>query len=182
MSVMAQVRFNYEDYCLLPEGKRYELIDGGLHMTPSPFTRHQRIILRLAEWFFTHLERGGLATVLVAPMDVYLSNEDVVQPDILVVDRQRDKIIEEKYVKGAPDLVVEVISPTHPDRDRIVKKKLYHKFGVKEYWIVDPDARSIEVYVWDNSGYRLTGSFTTGQIGSSVFPSLVVLHSDVFAK
>ena len=182
MSVMAQVRFNYRDYCLMPEDKRYELIDGGLFMTPSPRTRHQIICSNLEYLFRAQLQDTGKAAVLRAPLDVYFSDEDVVQPDVLVIHKERDKIVEEKYVRGAPDLAVEVLSPAEPDRDQIVKKKLYHKFGVKEYWIVDPDARSIEVFVWENAGYRMIGSFTTGQIGSLVFPSLVVNHSDVFAK
>ncbi len=180
MSVMAQVRFNYEDYCLLPEGKRYEIIDGGLLMTPAPTVKHQTILSNLEFEMRTQLQMKGEARVLIAPLDVYLSYEDIVQPDVVVVDLKRVKIIEEKYIRGAPDLLVEVLSPEHPDRDQIVKKKLYHHFGVKEYWIVDPEARSIEVLVWENPGYRRVGSFTAGTVTSSVFPTLCVTVANVF--
>ncbi|MBI2061809.1 MAG: Uma2 family endonuclease [Nitrospirae bacterium] len=182
MSVMAQVRFNYEDYCSLPEGKRYEIIDGGLHMTPAPTTKHQHIAKKIAMSFVDQVEKTGQGVVFFSPIDVYLSDEDVVQPDVLAVEKNRVKIIQEKYVRGAPDIVVEIISPEHSERDRVAKKKLYFKYGVKEYWIVDPEARSIEVLVWENAGYNLKGSFTTGTANSSVFPSLSVNHSDIFAK
>lgn len=180
MSVAAQVRFDYRDYCLLPEDRRVELIDGSFYMTLSPITIHQTVSKNFGIEMVLQLERKGVAFVFFAPMDVYLSDEDIVQPDVLVIDKTREKIIEEKYIRGAPDLAGEILSPTQPGRDRIVKKKLYHKFGVKEYWIVDQDAKSVEVWTWEQSGFPLQGAYTTGHAPSSVFRDLSVDVSRIF--
>ena len=144
-SQKAKVRFNYGDYCLLPEDKRYYLIDGELYMAPAPSSRHQRLPLKLARLLADFIEGHGLGEVYIAPLDVILSEEDVLQPDLLFVTQERRGIVSERGCEGPPDLVVEILSPATEQRDRELKRKVYAKFGVPEYWLVDPQAESIEV-------------------------------------
>lgn len=140
-----ELKFTYDDYLLLPEDKRYELIDGDLYLVPAPRTFHQIVSLRIGAALNDFVDKNLLGQVIAAPCDVYLSQHDVVQPDILWISPDRLGIMKEAYVDGAPDLVVEILSPSDPKRDRELKRKLYARFGVREYWIVDPDAKSIDV-------------------------------------
>lgn len=140
-----RVRFNYHDYLLLPEDKRYEIIDGELLIAPAPRPFHQIVSARIEDPLRHFVEERGLGIVIYAPCDVYLSLHNIVQPDILFIASDRLGIVEEKYIRGAPDLVVEVISPADPDRDRQLKRKLYSQYGVREYWAADPEAKTIEV-------------------------------------
>ena len=141
------IRLTYEDYCRLPnDGKRYEIIDGELFVTPSPRSLHQIVISNL------HLELGRfvkdreMGRVLVAPLDVVLSRFDIVEPDLLFVSKSRSSTVTETNVQGAPDLVVEVLSRTSAEIDRTTKLKLYARSGVEEYWIIDPGGPSAEIY------------------------------------
>lgn len=143
--VRPELKFTYEDYLLLPEDKRYELVDGDLCMVPAPRTYHQIVSGRIQNALYQFVTERNLGVVIDAPCDVYFSRYDVVQPDILFIASDRLGIIKERYIQGAPDLVVEILSPSDPGRDREVKRKLYALYGVREYWIVDPDAKSIEV-------------------------------------
>lgn len=173
MSV-AGPRFTYEDYKLLPEGKRYEIIEGDLLVIPTPTIRHQRLLLHLVVELGSFVTERGLGTVLPAPMDVILSDENVVQPDLLFVARQRQGILDPAGgVHGAPDLVVEIFSAATAGRDQVVKRKLYGKYGVREYWIVDPTARSVEVLTVGQTGLDTWRVFPTGSLLSS--PLLVGL-------
>jgi len=121
MSPPASLRFTYEDYLLLPEDRRYEIIDGDLLMTPAPGIPHQRLVGRLYRHLDDHVRSRKLGEVLMAPFDVVLSPTDVVQPDLLFVAAGRASIIGEKFISAAPDLVVEILSPSTEDRDRTVK-------------------------------------------------------------
>ncbi|HWI52586.1 MAG TPA: Uma2 family endonuclease [Symbiobacteriaceae bacterium] len=177
-------RFTYEDYLLLPEDKRYELIEGELLVTPAPATRHQRILLKLAVRLSVYSEANGLGQVLPAPCDVILSSENVVQPDVLYVVRQRLSIINPAGgVHGAPDLVVEILSPSTASRDQVFKRKLYGKYGVREYWVVDPAASTIEVLVLGASGLETSRVFPIGSaVVSLLLPDLLLTVDDVFAE
>jgi len=155
-------KLTYQDYCNAPEDERFELIDGVLLMTPASRFFHQNIIVKLLTALEEHVESGGLGTVLVAPCDVILTPNDTVQPDILFVHKDRAAIIEDRGVCGAPDLCIEVLSETSMHRDRVVKRALYHKHGVKEYWLVSPEARTIEVLNWAKAGYKRSGLFGEG--------------------
>lgn len=139
MTTSASLRFTYDDYLLLPEDRRYEVIDGDLLTTPTPGTPHQRIVGNLYLRLCLYVEDHQLGEVLIAPCDVVLSPTDVVQPDLLFVAASRAAIVGEKFISAAPDLVVEVLSPSTEDRDRTVKTKLYARFGVRELWIADPE-------------------------------------------
>ena len=164
-----QIRFRYEDYKSLAESmeKRYELLDGDLLMVPAPTTTHQRISRNLEVRLYEYCQRTGVGEVLDSPVDVVLGEADareVVQPDILLVAKERLSIIAEEEVRGAPDLVVEILSTGTEHRDRGYKKILYGRYGVREYWIVDPADRAIEVHRLTPSGLELCGSFTGDEI------------------
>lgn len=148
------IRFNYYDYTLMPEDKRCELIDGDFYMTPSPTTTHQMILHRIESLLTEFVDKHRLGTVLFAPLDVIFSNEDVVQPDILFISNERREIIKAENIHGAPDLVVEILSPSTAQRDLVIKKKLYSRFAVREYWIVDPSQKTIEVLTWSEKGLQ----------------------------
>jgi Uma2 family endonuclease len=175
-------RFTYEDYKLLPEDKRYEIIEGELLVTPAPNTRHQKILLRLVLKLGTWAQDQGVGTVLYAPTDVILSDENVVQPDILFVVKEREGIVDPNGgINGAPDLVVEALSPSTASRDQVLKRKLYSKYGVREYWIVDPVAHSIEVLSFMGTGLETWQVFTVGStLVSPLLPGLQVSTSQIF--
>ncbi len=151
-AVKKPIKFTYEDYLHFPEDKRYEIIDGEVHMVPSPGPYHQDISWRLELTISTFVEKNGLGKIYHAPLDVVFSETDVVQPDIMFISKERLNIITEKNVQGAPDLIVEIISPTSEYRDRVIKRKLYSKYEVKEYWLVDLEKKEIEVMGLGESG------------------------------
>ncbi len=177
----ANVRFNYHDYLLLPEDKRYEILDGELYVVPAPNTRHQRLVIDLFDVLLHHVRRKKLGEVLHAPYDVVLSDETVVQPDILFVSNKHPDIIGEGNISGPPDLVIEVLSPGNRKKDLEVKRKLYASFGVREYWVVDPDAQTIEVLIWSEQGYVSAGVFgESDRLSTPVLPNLNLLPSRLF--
>jgi Uma2 family endonuclease len=150
-------RLTYEDYCLLPnDGKRYEIIKGELFVTPSPVRRHQRALANLLYYLTDLVKKHDLGEVYPAPFDVVFSQYDVVEPDILYVSKARASVITEKNIQGAPDLVVEVLSESTAQIDRTTKLKLYARYGVAEYWVIDPVACSAEIYRLLPSGFELT--------------------------
>src|ERR1019366_2754225 len=133
-------KMTYDLYRLLPEdGKRYELIDGELLMTPAPSPKHQRIVRRLGFQLSSYVEANGLGEVFIAPVDVVFEEHVVVEPDILFVSRERRGMVREEAIHGAPDVVVEILSPSSFYHDLRRKMGLYSQFGVQEYWIVDPE-------------------------------------------
>lgn len=148
-----RVKLTYEDYRLFPDdGQRHELIGGEHYVSPAPKKTHQRAVSNL------HLDLGGfvrehrLGFVYPAPFDVVLSEEDVVQPDLLFVSRERASIERENGIFGAPDLVAEVLSDSTRDTDEGAKLKLYEFFGVREYWLVDTLSESVKVYRLSSNG------------------------------
>lgn len=176
-------KFTYEDYLLLPEDKRYELIEGELLVTPAPTTQHQRILRRLIIWLSTHVEAAGLGEVLPAPTDVILSNENVIQPDLLLVVKQRQGIIALDGVHGAPDLVIEILSPSTAGRDQVYKRKLYGKYGVREYWVVAPASAGIEVLTLGPNGLETWRVFPTGTaLVSPLLTDFTLAVNDLFAE
>jgi Uma2 family endonuclease len=139
-------RLTYDAYVNFPDdGRRHELIDGELIVTPAPVTRHQRIGRRLLVAIDVHLQASREGEVFIAPFDVILSDYDVVQPDLLFVSNDRQSIVRD-WVRGAPDLVVEILSPSTRRLDEIGKLQLYDRRGVREYWVVDPEIDAIKVY------------------------------------
>ena len=146
-TVQPAVKLTYEDYCAAPADKRYELLDGELIMVPAPNLKHQTVQVKLTTRLALFIERQALGTLLIAPCDVLVSNNDVVQPDLLFVARQREDLLHDgQKVQGAPDLVVEILSPSTANKDRGIKRKLYGRHGVTEYWLVDPVAETVQIY------------------------------------
>lgn len=146
--------FTYDDYLTLPnDGKRYEIIDGDLHMSPSPIPEHQLIQVRIAEILLAYVRSRKWGKLLLAPTDVVFSMTDVAQPDLMLISKTRDHIIAKKNIIAAPDLIVEILSEGTEKTDRTTKKAMYEKYGVTEYWIVNPFDRSIEVFVLEKGRY-----------------------------
>ncbi|MFQ5455419.1 MAG: Uma2 family endonuclease [Nitrospirota bacterium] len=157
---MTSPKYTYEDYICIPDtGKRYQLIEGELYMVPAPIPYHQIVSIRIASNLSDYIETNDLGMLLYAPCDIVLSEEDVVQPDIFFISRDRLNIITDKNINGAPDLVVEILSPSTSKIDRNLKKKLYLRHEVKEYWIVYPDEEIIEVLIIEGQEYKRSGLF-----------------------
>ena len=173
----------YEDYCQLPDdGKRYELIEGEVHMIAAPTTAHQRISFNLTIAIGTYVRENSLGSLFAAPTDVVLSRWDVVQPDLLFVSKDREALITETHIDGAPDLIIEILSPSTASLDQLVKRQLYARHGVRELWLVSPEANTIEVLELHKRAYRrrtLAGRGDT--VTSSVLEGLELALDEVFA-
>ena len=161
------VKLTYEDYRNTPEDERYELLDGELVRLETPPIAHQRVLVDLGSSMALFVEESELGEVLPIPTDVVLSNTDVVQPDLLFVSNERSHIITEQNIQGAPDLVVEILSPSTANRDWTIKRELYARHGVKELWMVDPDARIVWVMLLRDGDFELVGVYGEGQSVSS---------------
>lgn len=176
-------RWTYDDYAALPDdGKRYEVLDGELVMSPTPYLNHQMIAGRLHVIFVTLL-RPQKHIVFIAPVDVIFSKHTVLQPDVLVIHADRREVMTKRAIeKGSPDLVVEVLSPSNRRHDKWAKRALYQSFGVREYWIADPQDQTIEVLELVGAGYVSRGVFGQGQTAQSVvFEELQASVDEVFA-
>lgn len=163
----ARIKFTYEDYCNAPEDKRYELHDGDLILVPSPKEQHQDSVGTLYYHLRAFILGGGLGRVYIAPFDIVFSNHDVVQPDVIFVSNDRLDIITPDNIRGVPDLVIEVLSPSTAHRDRTFKRALYARHGVREFWMVDTDARSIEVLLLGSDGYEAVATYGAGEVLTS---------------
>ena len=142
-----RIRYDYDDYVRLPDdGRRYEIIDGELFMSPSPSFFHQRLSAELFAALFNFIKEKNLGVVVSAPIDVIFEHWNVVVPDIAFVSDARADIIEKRGLVGAPDLLVEILSPSTRERDLSEKRDLYERYGVHAYWVVDPDAEQVLVY------------------------------------
>ena len=141
------VKLTYDDFLLFPDdGKRHELIDGEHYVTPSPSRKHQAIVWNLITIIGPYLESHPVGRAFAAPFDVVFSNFDVVEPDLLFISNARLDVLTTKNVQGAPNLVVEIGSPGTRRRDEVIKRKLYERFGVEEYWVIDPEIETIAAY------------------------------------
>jgi len=180
-AVLEKKKYTYEDYIKTPEDKRHELIEGELLMTPAPMPRRQRISRKIVFMLEKFVTENNLGEVFYAPCDVYLDDENVVQPDILFIDRDRLSIIGEKNIQGAPDIVIEIISENSAYRDLVQKKKLYAKFGVKEYWIVIPEETMVDVYNLKRAGFELHATYTRdATLKSSILKGLTIEIKEIF--
>ena len=176
-------KFTYADYLIAPDDARYELLDGELIMVPAPNRLHQSASLNLSMDLGFIAWRTAIGYIFAAPFDVILSDTDVVQPDVMFVSNARAHIITDDNIRGAPDLVVEILSPSTAERDRTFKRVLYARHGVKEYWMVDTDLRLIYQLLLDVDEFRLAGVF--GMCDILVSPTLnghALNVSDVFAE
>lgn len=142
------VKLTYEDFLLFPEdGKRHELIDGEHYVTPCPNTKHQRVSGNLHWLIRSYLEQHRIGQLFYAPFDIVFSQFDVVEPDLLYMSNERAAtILTSKHVEGTPELVIEIGSPSTRKRDQTIKRRLYQRSGVSEYWVVDPKLDVVRVY------------------------------------
>ncbi len=178
-----KVLMTYADYAALPDdGRRYELEDGEIAVTPAPSTRHQTVSKNLMYLIESYLREHRAGVLFYAPIDLILSDTTVLQPDLLVVLPGREGIITERGVEGPPDLVVEVLSPATVTRDRKSKFQLYARYGVTHYWIVDLDARRLEAYTLSEGTYGPRGSLEgDGVLSAGPFPGLIIRGSAIWA-
>ena len=150
------VKLTYDDFVLFPDdGKRHELIDGEHYVTPSPNRKHQTVSGNLFLLIGTWLEKHPIGQLFHAPFDVVFSRFDVVEPDLLYMSNERaDRVLTDANVQGAPELVIEIGSPGTRKRDETVKRRLYERAGVSEYWIVDPELDVVRVYRRGADGFE----------------------------
>ena len=176
------IKLTYEDYRNTPDDKRYELLDGELIMAPAPNLDHQQIDMVLGALLHMFVRERGLGKVFPAPCDVVLSDTDVVQPDLLYVSREREHILlGGDNVQGAPDLVVEILSPSTAAHDKTFKSSLYARHGVREYWLADPDEATITVMTLVEDAYETIAVYRTGQtLTSPTLPGFAVSLDEIF--
>jgi Uma2 family endonuclease len=167
-------KFTYEDLQQIPPDRnRYEIVDGELFVTPAPIPLHQRIVMNVAANLWQHNREHKLGEVFVAPLDVVFSFSTVLEPDGIFVSRPRQHIVGEKNLSGPPDLVVEVLSESTAKLDREIKPKQYALYGVPEFWRIDPEGRSIDVFRLEQGEYELVARLGWGDtLTTPLFPGL----------
>jgi Uma2 family endonuclease len=179
------VKLTYDDFLLFPDdGQRHELIDGEHYVTPSPASVHQRIVGNIHFRMRQFLETHPAGEVFLAPFDVVFGEHDIVEPDLLYISMsRRDEILTKQHVRGVPDLVIEVGSPGTRKRDETIKRRLYERTGVAEYWVVDPELEVIRVYRRDEGNYSRPTELTreSGDVlVSAVIAGFELPLADVF--
>ncbi len=184
MSAMAKAtsrpRKTLDDFMALGDEARAELIAGEIYMTPSPTPWHQTVSFNLGLILGPHVREHGLGRVWSAPLDVHFPSGDVVEPDLIYVCSVKASIVQD-WIRGVPDLLVEIASPSNAERDRIVKRDLYARNGVPEYWIVDPDVRTIELLRLQDRCYAPAGYFGLGTVlRTETMPLLRLVVDEVF--
>jgi Uma2 family endonuclease len=165
-----------EVFKMLPEGTLAELINGNLYMSPAPTPKHQRIVLKLTSTILDFIEQGKMGEVFLSPCDVFFDeHSNAVQPDIIYVSFENSFIVkEDESIQGVPDLLIEILSSGNSKHDKVRKKDLYEKFGVKEYWIVNPDTKETIGYTLKNGEYKEIGIY------SGKIESILLNHSFEF--
>jgi Uma2 family endonuclease len=177
-------RFTYEDYLRFPDdGNRYELIEGERFVTPAPSLKHQIVSMNLSYFLADFLRHNPHGRIFAAPCEVYLSREDVVQPDLLYVSNERAGRLTEKNVTGAPDLVVEILSDSTRRTDATRKLRLYERWGVREYWLIDPKRETARIHHRD--GERLVfarelAAAAGDHLETPLLPGLAIQLDEVF--
>ena len=176
MALRELTKFSAWDIWDTPEdGKRYEVIDGELYVSPPPVVAHQWGLTRLLLLLGQYVDSHDCGMVFVAPIGVVLGIENGLQPDLVYVSRQRQHIITEKAIEGAPDLVVEVLSPSTRARDKGIKRRVYQQAGIPHYWVLDPKTRTLEALKLGTRGYESLGVFRDDEeFAPELFPGLVI--------
>ena len=179
----ARRKLTYEDYVLFPEdGQRHEIIDGEHYVSPAPLLRHQQISMRLSIRLGSFVETNRLGELYAAPADVLLSEHDILQPDIIFISNERAAILTPKNIQGAPDLVIEILSPSTRRLDERLKLERYELLGVREYWIVDPAGRVV-VFQVDGETFRRTVELSAEAedvLTTPLLPGLQIPLADLF--
>lgn len=172
-------RYDYQD---MPDGPPYyQVVEGDLIMSPSPTLYHQRIAGRIFYLISTYLAKNRVGEAFIAPLDVFLTEVNIYQPDVAFVSNQRSSIIKAEGLEGAPDLVVEILSPGTAKLDKGSKRKIYARTGVRELWLVDPDAKQIQVFelaLDPDTPARTVGE--RGAVTTKLMPGLRIKAASVF--
>jgi Uma2 family endonuclease len=179
------VKLTYDDFVQFPDdGLRHELIDGEHYVTPSPNTKHQTVSINLTVLIGSWLEHHPIGRLFHAPFDVVLSHYDVVEPDLLYLSNARAAdALTPKHVRGVPELVIEIGSPGTRKRDETIKRRLYERSGVTEYWIVDPERDTIRVHRRDGDDFSLASELSADSgdvLTTSLLPGLEIPLARVF--
>ena len=177
-----RVILTYKEYEALPaDGRRYEIHDGELSVTPAPSPQHQRVIGDLYTMLRQHVKSGGLGEVLLSPIDCILTDISIVQPDLVYLDTARASLVSNRGIEGPPALVIEVLSPSTTEIDRSTKRQLYARHGVPYYWIVDPGARAVEAYVLSEGAYQLSARVAGSEpVSLPPFPDLAFVPASLW--
>jgi Uma2 family endonuclease len=178
-----KIVLTYDDYCLLPNDRnRYEILDGELCVTPAPATKHQTALGNLYRLLANHIVANQLGKLFIAPTDLILAPTTIVQPDLIFIGNDRRSIVTERAIEGPATLVIEILSPTTHRTDRVTKAQLYAKHQVPQYWLMDPDQRTLEAYELVIDHYDLTASASGAEVfAPSLFPGLSIQLSDLWA-
>jgi Uma2 family endonuclease len=176
------IRFTYEDYVRIPQdGRIHEIIEGVHYNHPAPRVKHQRISRNLERIFLPYITEKKPGEWFDAPIDVVLSKYDIVQPDKVFISKKREGIITDLNIQGAPDIIIEITSPSDADYDRQTKMKSYARYGVEFYIIVDSQLDFVEVYRHTGGGFELSGKYRRGErFEIPIFPELEISVSDIF--
>ena len=179
--ISTAIKYTYADYLETSDDERYELLHGELVMAPAPREIHQYVLINLIIAIGAFVKKHKLGKVYSAPFDVVLSDTNVVQPDLLFVSTARQHSITPENIQGAPDLVVEILSPSTAERDRSVKSDLYAEHGVHEYWIVDPYARTITVFLLNEGAFEEVDTYSEGEtLTSPILTGFSIALDEIF--
>ena len=181
MAPQTATRMTFEEFMALPEEERkhYELVEGELVVNPAPVPRHQWIVGNIYYALRTHLESQGGGRAYVSPVDVVLSTENVLEPDVVVLLGDRMALIGPKNLQGPPSIVVEVLSDGSRRKDEVTKRRLYERFGVDEYWIADPETETVRIYRRSGDVFDRAIEISTDTGGTITSPLLAGFALDV---
>ena len=177
-----KIVLTYDDYVALPNDlNRYEILEGELSVTPAPSTKHQMASRNLVIRLGNHIAERELGSLFDAPIDLILESTTVLQPDLLFVSKARQNIVTERAIEGAPDLVIEILSPSTSRNDRVTKAQIYARHKIPVYWIVDTDQEKIEIYLLEENGYRLAVTLQgESQMAGPPFDKLEMVARELF--
>ena len=173
-----------EDYRMLPDsGPRYQLVEGELYMSPAPNRYHQIVSRNLQFILMKYLEKNPRGELYDAPFDVYLSEHDVVQPDLVFVEKENFSVLTDAGVEGTPDFVAEILSSSNAYLDKRNKLRVYARTGVKELWIIDPDIRVVHVYHLQKTADQPIATYgENDSLTCDFFPELKIRGSEIFKR
>ena len=180
-------KLTYDDFLLFPDdGKRHELIDGEHYVTPSPNVKHQRVQINLVRALLSYLDAHPVGEIFCAPLDVVLSQHDVVEPDMFYLSHERAaEVLTPQHARGAPELVIEIASTSTRKRDETIKRQLYERDGVSEYWVIDPELDSIRVYRREGDRFGRAVELTSERgdlLTTPLLPGLEIELARIFAE
>ena len=179
-------KWTYDDLAVLPDdGKRHEIIDGEHYVTASPIMKHQAVLGQLYYLIRAYMADRPIGRALLSPLDVVFSPFDVVEPDLLFVSNERSEVLTRKNVQGAPDLAVEILSESNRRYDEITKRQLYDRFGVSEYWIVDPEIETVKAYRRTGGAFARVAELSNeagDQLTTPLMPGLTIPLRSLFAE